>query len=133
MAVIQYTKTYFTEPGRISEETYNEIRGILVRNPNSEVDPNPETFSQRFSGILKTIGISFLIGLFCVGVGKDNSLWVPVGAISFLTCFVFILLLLLEGPSYATYVKQKKEYFERMKYAIQNTSSYWEYATMFYK
>ena len=133
MAVIRYTKTYFREPGLISEDTYNGIRGQLMRNPNAEVDPDPETFSQHFSGLLKTIGISFLLALFCFGIFKDDSPMIAVGGISMLVSIVCLFYLLLEGPSYATYVKQKKEYFARMKFAIKNTSSYWEFVSVFYK
>ncbi|WP_291100420.1 MULTISPECIES: hypothetical protein [unclassified Empedobacter] len=138
MAKINYTKTYFTTPGRISEEMYNGFKSQLKLNPNYEIDPNPTTFSEHFKGKLLTIAIS--IGLFLLGLlitadnkGDDSSIWNPVMGISILIAIISIIMLFLEGPSYATYVKEKKEYFSRMKYAIQNSNSYNEFISTFYR
>lgn len=132
MGTIRYTKTYFNEPGRINEETYHTIKRELLRNPNFEIDPNNETFSQHFSGLLKTIGISFGLAIFCFGLFKDGNPMIAVGGISMMTFFFSLIYLFLEGPSYATFVKKKTDYFSRMKYAIQNTNSYREFSLSFY-
>ena len=140
MATIRYTKTYFNEPGRINEDTFYSLKQQLSRNPNFEIDPNPETFSQHFSGALKVLKICGSIAAVCLlfglGLSKHagdfwDNLAIPA-AICFLIIFFTGFQLLLEGPSYATYVKKKIDYFSRMKYAIQNTSSYREFCISFY-
>jgi hypothetical protein len=142
MATIRYTKTFFNEPDRISEEDYNSMKRVLCHNPNFEIDPNPETFSEHFSDSLKTIkicGIIMGIGAFIGGVlskGQDWALFVgmTMTLILGITPIMFTLYyLLLEGPSFATYLKKKKEYFSRMKYAILNTNSYREFSMTFYR
>lgn len=57
---------------------------------------------------------------------------ITVGGISMVTSFFSGIYLLLEGPSYATYIKKKTEYFNRLEYAIKNTSSYYEFLRSFY-
>ena len=138
MAKINYTKTYFSSPGRISEEVYNGFKSKLKSNPNYEIDPNPTTFSEHFKGKLLTIAISiglFLLGLLITGdkKGDDISIWNPIMGISALVAIISLIMLFLEGPSYATYIKEKQEYFSRMKYAIQNTNSYSDFISTFYR
>ncbi len=138
MATIRYTKTHFIPPSQITEETYLSFRRELQKNLGFKIDPNPETFTEKFSGQLKTIGISgglFVLGLIIAGGnrGGKTSIWNPIIGISIAVFIISILMLLLEGPSFATYIKQKEEYFERMEYAIKNTSSYYEFVNSFYK
>ncbi len=141
MATVRYTKTYFNEPGRINEDTFYSLKKELSRNPNFEIDPNPETFSEHFSGALKTIkicGIGGGIGIFVALVLSSGAGdWADsIGATAFGIGTLIIIFtgihLLLEGPSFATYVKKKTEYFSRMKYAILNTNSYREFCISFY-
>ena len=141
MATIRYTTTYFNEPGSINEDSYNQLKRELLRNPNFEIDPNPETFSQHFSSALRVIkicGIAVIVGAFIAlalsskpGDWADSLGATAAGIGSFIIIFAGIHLL-LEGPSYATYVKKKTEYFSRMKYAIQATNSYSEFSKSFY-
>jgi len=141
MPTIRYTKTFFKQPSRINEDTYDTLKRELIKNPNFEIDPNPETFSQHFKGSLKTIkvcGIIIIISLVLSLGFSDHAgdffdkLAIPGGICIFIIIFTAIPLLLMEGPSYATYVKKKTEYFSRMKYGIQNTGSYREFCLSFY-
>jgi len=131
MAKINYTKTYFSSPGRISEEVYNGFKSKLKSNPNYEIDPNPTTFSEHFKGNLLTIGISFIIMI--VGFGAGEGITTAIGGFAMIAFIGMLINLFLEGPSYATYIKEKKEYFSRMKYAIQNTNSYNDFISTFYR
>ncbi len=141
MATIRYTKTYFNEPDPINKDTFLLLKEQLSRNPNFEIDPNPETFSERFGFTLKIIkicGIGGGIGIFLSLVLSSRAGdWADkIGAKAFMICTIVIIAigipLLLEGPSFATYVKRKTEYFSRMKYVIQNTDSYHEFCISFY-
>ncbi len=134
MARFVYTKTYFNPPGQITEELYKKIRIQLDINSQLEIDPNPETFTKHFSSSFKTIGICIGLSIICgliIGDAKEHVL-VPVIGISMFIVLITIVYLILEGPSYATYVKAKRDYFDRMKYAIQNTSGYNDFVRVFY-
>lgn len=145
MATIRYTKTYFNKPKRINEEAYNVLKRELIRNPNFELDPNPETFSEHFSGELKFLKWSAIYLIFFVIIYdpliEDNNLdgtfidWIlaiPAIIAGLGSFFTFFQGLLLEGPSYATFLKEKSNYFSNMKYAIVNTNSYRDFCMTFY-
>lgn len=65
--------------------------------------------------------------------GSEPSVWNAVMGLSFFACFICGIMLLLEGPSFATSIKEREDYFDKMKYAIQNTSSYSAYVSSFHK
>jgi hypothetical protein len=138
MATVRYTKTYFNEPGRINEETFNSLKRELTRNPNFVIDPSLETFSQHFKGVLTAIKIAggyFVLYLIIFGSKSDHD--VPgvfnlLAGLSMLTIVFSGFNLLLEGRSYATYVKERKSYFDRMSYAISISNNYYEYIENFY-
>lgn len=132
MARIKYTKTYFNPPQKISEELYNNINSELKLNSNYVIDPNPITFSEHFSSNIKTIGISLFLAVLCFGIFEDGNPMIGVGGISMIIFISSLIHLFLEGPSFATYIKQKEEYFTRMKYAIQNTNTYVDFVAAFY-
>lgn len=138
MAKINYTKTYFNPPQKISEGLYNTYKNEIKKNSSYNIDPNSTTFSERFKSQLRTIAIGtglFILGLIITGdnKGSDSSIWNPIMGISMITIIITIIILFLEAPSFATYIKQKEEYFTRMKYVIQNTNSYGEFIFAFYK
>lgn len=138
MARINYTKTYFNEPGRIDQGTYEALKMQISKNPSFEINSQSETFSQKFRASLTALKIAggyFVLYLIIFGSSTDSQ--VPgifnfLAGISMLTVFFCCFALLLEGPSYATYLKKKSEYFSRLKYAIQNTNSYYEFCISFY-
>ncbi len=139
MARIRYTKTYFQTPSRISEDVYYELKKELSRNPNFDIAQG-ETFSQHFKGSLTAIKIG--LGVFIVILIISTALDMDTGTagdrfgffagIGFLVALVNGIYLMLEGPSYATFIKKSNEYFSRMKYAIINSSNYNEFISMFY-
>ncbi|NCP61512.1 MAG: hypothetical protein GW839_14640 [Flavobacteriales bacterium] len=138
MAKINYTKTYFNPPQKISEGLYNTFKKELKNNSDYVIDPNPTTFSEHFKTKLTTIAVGvglFILGLIIAGdnKGSDSSIWNPIMGISIVVAIFTTISLFLEGPSFATYIKQKEEYFIRMKYAIQNTNSYSDFVSAFYK
>lgn len=139
MATIRYTKTYFNPPSRINEDMYISFKKELTKNPNYVIDPNPETFTQRFKPTLTALGIcAGVILLWLIVENATNTtetfdFFDIFGVIAIFGVVLIPINLLLEGPSFATYIKQKDEYFSRMKYAIQNTSSYSEFISAFYK
>ncbi|MDC1370953.1 hypothetical protein N8289_03835 [Flavobacteriales bacterium] len=132
MATIQYQKTYFNPPSKINEPTFLALKSEFNRNHNFVIDKDFETFSEHFKTNLRVIGISFFLFLFCFGVFEDGNPMIAVGGISMVTFFFSCIFLLLEGRSYATYAKKRKEYYDRMTYAISISSTYNEYIQNFY-
>jgi len=139
MATIHYTKTFFQSPSHISEDTYYSIKQELAKNPNFIIAEG-ETFSEHFSGLLTIIKIGLGASLLFViaeslGMSERSVLFNLLafcGGIGFLAALVCGFNLMLEGPSFATYVKERDEYFSRMRYAIINSNTYNEFVKMFY-
>lgn len=134
MPTIHYTKTYFNDPSKIDERAYNEIKAELLENPDCL--NNTETFVEHFSGLFKFIGIFIgiiLLGLAITSDNRQSSLWYPAIFLSFFMIVLAIIRLLLEGPSFATYIKKKETYLNRLKHDVLNTSSYNEFVSAFYK
>ena len=59
------------------------------------------------------------------------SVAVITGIIGFMMLFL-LMQLLLEGPSYATFLKKRNAYFEQMKIAIRNSEDYQNFYYDFY-
>jgi len=131
MAKIRYTTTSFRE-SVVTEEVYNELKKQLDKNPNANLDSSSESFIDHFKGKFIGIGISFLIFIVLMSIFEKDGFHVPIAFISLLVCIFSILHLFLEAPSYATYIKKKQDYFSRLRYALQNTSSYKEFINIFY-
>jgi hypothetical protein len=132
MARVEYTTTKFVKPEPITEMQFWAIKKELNQNPNLDFEPERESFTERFSGILKMMGISFGIALFCFGLFEDGNPMIAVGGISMIMFFVSIIYLFLEAPSYATYSREKRNFFAKMKTAIQESDNYDEFVNQFY-
>jgi hypothetical protein len=128
---VNYQKTHFKRPPKINEETFVSLKNEFNKNSNFHIDKKNETFSEHFSTKLIIIVVSFIImiGGFSLGEGITTA----IGGFAMLTFLVVLIRLLLEGPSYATYVKERRSYFERMTYAIKTSDTYIEYIDKFYK
>jgi hypothetical protein len=129
MATIQYEKTYFCPPPTIDESTFLTLKNEFKRNSNYIIDQNLETFSEHFKTRLIIIVISFFVMI--IGFSLGEGITTAIGGFAMLTFFGVSFNLLLEGRSYATYVKDRKEYFNRMSYAITVSNSYREYLSIF--
>jgi hypothetical protein len=130
MATVRYTKTFFNEPGRINEETFNSLKRELTRNPNFEIDKDLESFSEHFKTTLRVAGISFIIMI--TGFSLGEGITTAIGGFAMIAFLGTAFNLLLEGRSYATYVKERKKYFDKMSYAISISNTYYEYIENFY-
>ncbi len=130
---VQYTTTTFSRP-TISRQNYEELKVILIRNPQTDIEPPSQTISQRFSGhmsMFKYCGIGLLIGAIGTGIFGEPSVFVAVSGISMLGLFFTGIHFLFESPSYATFKKKKAAFFEELKTAILNTSSYEQFDLIF--
>lgn len=136
MAIIRYTKTYFKEPPPISEQDYINIKRQLEYNPHLDLDSKTETFSEHFKDTFSIIKYSIAIAIIAgilVGITGVAFFGVVAGISGGVALFSGFVYLMLEGPSYATYLKKKQEYFSRLKYMIQSTSSYQEFIRIYYR
>lgn len=130
MGTIQYQKTYFSPPPRIDEQTFLALKNEFNRNPDYIIDKDFKTFSEHFKTNLRVIGISFLIMI--TGFSLGEGITTAIGGFAMIAFIGTSLNLLLEGRSYATYVKNRKNYFDRMSYAVTISNSYPEYIENFY-
>jgi hypothetical protein len=145
MPIVSYTKTSFIAPDPISEEVYLQIKRKINSDPEFNIDPSPETFSEHFKSSLSFIkwglGYCFAWALvysafFEKNIEKDSPVVIIFNIpaiVGGLGSLIAIFNLLLEGPSFATYVKEKENYFNRLKYAIKNSKDYRDFATQFYR
>ena len=132
MPKIKYIKTSFRVPGMLTQLEYLKLKNQLSVNPSTQLDTNFESFFEHF----KTMYVFFTIGLISllgVALFQGTFMVAVFGLSSFIGCGVGLLGLVLEGPSYSTYLKDRKNYFERLKYFIVNSNSYSEFIEQSYK
>jgi hypothetical protein len=138
MANIKYTVTSFVEPLPLSQAQYNDLKVKIENDPSFKISPN-ESFTDHFSGMFIQLGIGFGGGFLLVMIGGpfDGS---PLLAIFMLPAMIlivgsFILLFKFfsEAPSYARYAMKSRNYFEKMKVAISQSESYYDFYKIFYK
>jgi hypothetical protein len=132
MAKIEWERTEFLKPRKINEQTYLNLKKEFEINQNFEIFEKTKSFSEKFQTHFVLIVISFIIiSILLTLESKLIVLRLLIG-IAFMTFFWSIIYLFLEGPSYATYVKKKTEYSDKMNYAIQNSRNYTEFCNMLY-
>ena len=144
MIFIVYKRTQFTEPGKISSSTYIYFKKLLSENPNFELADNPPDFTSHFRRTLKNLSWMLLVTLLlCLTFGFffrpavhppdaiSISLLIITGIIG-ATTLGLLLKVLLEGPSYATFLKKRNAYFEQMKIAIRTSEDYQNFYYDFY-
>lgn len=127
---IRYEKTYFKKPPEINQETFFALKREFNNNPNYIIDKNPDSFSQHFQGHLIVICICLPLGF--IGFSMGEGVTTAIGGFSMLAFLIALIRLLMEGPSYATYVKERKDYFDRMSYAVTVSENYLQFRQNFY-
>jgi hypothetical protein len=139
MGWIRYTRTEFVKPRTISEEQFNFYKSKLNRNPSFDFNSDDESFTEHFEPFFKIIGIGLIGGFIIMMIGGelfDGSNWLALfmipGMLLFLAGFFAIFQLFLEAPSYAAYKRKKRNYFEGLKIAIQESDDYEAFVRNFY-
>jgi len=144
MAVIRYRRTHFTAPEKISEAAFYHYKRQLQQDPGTPLAGEAQRLTIYFRRRL--INLSWMTPL-CLLLIATYLLLFPDPATEpdpkRITLFVvaliigtmssgLLLLLLLEGPSYATYLKDRAAYFDRMKVDIIQSSDYTSFCNCFY-
>ena len=139
MGWIQYTRTEFVKPQPIGEGEYYQLKKRISSNPSYEIVPEGDSFSEHFQPFFKIIGIGLVGGFLLMGIGGellDGSNWLALfmlpGILLFFGGFYGIIQLFLEAPSYAKYKRKKRDYFGRMRTAIEQTDNYDDFVSSFY-
>ena len=137
---IIYSKTYFRAPSKITEEYYRILKNEIYKNPNYRIASElTESFSQHFKTLLNTIYISggyFIFFIMIYGNKTESEtpgILTALSGIAVFTILISLMYLLFEGPSYASFLKDKEAYYNRMKVIINNSSTYLEFENNFYK
>ena len=145
MAVITYRKFSFKEPAPITNDQFLYIKQQIAANPDFGIDGDfKTTWTSQYKKNMRwfLIGLGACIG--AIGLYKVFFNFVPgqfgwpeyVAAIPIIagcvTALFMLLQMLLEGPSMATYLTERRLYFVRMKHAIRHYSDYPLFYMSFY-
>lgn len=137
MQTINFTTTKFVKPPLINEEEYFIIKNKLNNNHNFNLDSGSVRFMDHFKPEFKRIrnlGIAFILAVilqFIFYGDADQGIFVLVMGISMFMIFIQLIFLLLQGPSYATYLKKRQKYVLTLKECIIKSSSYAEFLEYF--
>jgi hypothetical protein len=142
---ITFTTTHFQRPKKISQEEYFQLKNILLVNSDYKFDKNTGTIKEKFKSEFKFLKYSFIylilfalvLTIFYNGGHDDKDdifriiITIPaiIGGIG---SFFIIFYLFLEAPSYATYLRDKRNYFESMKESIIKSQNYFDFCDSFY-
>ena len=144
MSVITYKRTHFTPPEKISEAAFYHYKRLLQQDPDTPLASEAQRLTIYFRRRL--INLSWMIPLCLLLFAtfyllfpdpatkpdpKRIILFVPALIIGIMAAGL-LLLLLLEGPSYATYLKDRAAWFHRMKVDIIQNSDYTSFCNCFY-
>jgi hypothetical protein len=144
MAVITYRRTHFTAPEKISEAAFYHYKRQLQQDPDTPLVSEAQRLTIYFRRRL--INLSWMTPLCLLLIAtylllfpdpatepdpKRITLFVVALIIGMMTSGL-LLLLLLEGPSYATYLKDRAAYFHKMKIDIIQSSDYTSFCICFY-
>lgn len=128
---IQYTTTSFSRP-IVDRQDYQELKARLSKNQQADIEPPSPTIIERFKGhmnMFKYGGIGILVGLIAGAIIGEAAV------IIYMPSFIVIMFtgihLLMEAPSYATFKKKKAAFFEELKTAVINTTSYEQFDLVF--
>lgn len=143
--VIVYKRYSFKEPAPITHQQYLYLRQQLMASPGFEINADfKTTFSSHYKKTLRWLLIGLLvlagsiaiyrtvIGQFPEHYGWPEFLEIILIIAAGATVFATFLRIVLEGPSMATYLTNRKIYFCRMKYAIRHHADYPGFYTVFY-
>ncbi len=142
---IKYTTTHFQRPTRIDQQTYLLLKSTLLNNPDFNIDKSPGSFKENYKKEFKFLKYSFVYFVFFIIIltnfydgGHDKTIdpfrtFITIPAIiAGLGSFMIGIDLFLSGPSYANYLKDKRNYFESMKLSIIQSSDYADFCSSFY-
>lgn len=132
MATIQYTKTKFNKPRGLSQEEYNTVRNSYFSDINFTLFEKSETFTEHFNETIKYIKYGFFTGVIAMILININETIGSIISLIAIPLFFFSLLhLILEGPSYASFLKDKEEFELKLKEAVVSSRNYEEFKKMY--
>ncbi|MDO6433177.1 hypothetical protein Q4E93_21385 [Flavitalea sp. BT771] len=144
MAVIRYRRTHFTAPEKISEAAFYHYKRELQKDPDTPLASEAQRFTIYFRRRLINLSwmtplclllIATFLLLFPDPVTEPDPKRITLFVVALIIGVMasgLLLLLLLEGPSYATYLKERAAYFNRMKVDIIQSSDYTRFCDCFY-
>jgi|GEM_PF-1474855 len=145
MSVITYRRHSFVEPGPITLDQFLYLRQKIATSADFEIDGDfKATFTSQYKKNMRWFLIGGTVGVCAILVDKVFFDFVPgrfgwpgylviIGIIAGGAVALFTLVqILLEGPSMATTLTDRRRYFSRMKHAIRHYSDYPAFYASFY-
>lgn len=126
MGTIHYTRTEFIKPWLVSEEEYRMMKSLIDKGVQS-IDPSPQTFLNKFGNTLKWMVGLFGLAVFIFSVAEDGTWPIAIGGFSMMGFLMLGISIMLEGPSYAMYVKKRTKYYQELFILIKDSNSYEEF------
>ena len=143
MAVISYKKYNFQVPALINNDVYNRLKEAVTKQAGFRIYVPTESFGGHFKKTLTLL--LYLFPLFAAVLGYMlyhgtpaaplPGWWIVLIIVMLITGFISVIMLvslLLQGPSYATYLYNKQQYYSAMQYAVQKSSDYHQFVVLFW-
>lgn len=135
----------FNRPPKLTEEQYRYFKKMLIQQQNLLINPDINNFKNEFKSEFKFLSYSFIYLMIFVTIlelfydgGHDKTLdffrvliTIPaiIGGVG---SFFLILSLIIEGPSFAKYLREKREYYDLLKKSINSSKDYTDFCKSFY-
>jgi hypothetical protein len=144
MAVITYRRVHFTAPEKISEAAFYHYKRQLQQDPETQLASEALRltiyFRRRLINLSWMTPLCLLLIVTYLLLFPDRATEPDPGRITlFIVALIIgtmasglLLLLLLEGPSYATYLKDRAAWFHKMKVDIIQSPDYTSFCNCFY-
>jgi hypothetical protein len=144
MTAIAYRKTRFTPPEKIPEASFLHYKKLLQQDPDIPLTTETQRFTLHFRRTLKNLSwmaplCLLLIATFFMLFPDRTTGPDPKRIVLFVIILIFcamtlglLLHVLLEGPSYATFLKDRAAYFYQMKIDIIKSPDHASFCNRFY-
>jgi hypothetical protein len=125
----------FSKP-KIDLNQYILLKSVLAENPDAIIEPKSKTFIEEFTLHFKFIGGFILLGLVSLiiifGFDVDDiiGLFILLVVSGIFGALKFLYLLIMEGATYANFLKKKEAYFKYLRVAIIRSDSYDEFQSL---
>ncbi|WP_276481078.1 hypothetical protein [Paraflavitalea pollutisoli] len=145
MAVINYVKHRFQNPGVLTLDQYHQLKQLWSTDPAYNPGRlSKATFTYYFRkrlwwivgcALVCLVAIPLYLHLFPEkpnGLEWDRVALVGPAILAGLIGFFILAQLLLEGPSYATFLADRQRYYSQLAVAVQASRDYHSFTQQFY-
>lgn len=125
----------FVKPN-INRQQFEALKKVLTEDPAAIIEPKSKTFIEQFTLLFKILGGSILLGLISLiiiyGFDADSivGIFILLVVTSILAILKFLYLLIMEGATYANFLKRKESYYQSLRVAVMQSTSYEDFQSL---